>query len=66
MPFIYHTYKDIYGRQDMVDSTFQFTLSSFSGIQWNPVESTIPGGGKRTHPKSMLRGRGAGNEKSLQ
>ena len=34
----------------MVDSTFQFISSSFSGIQWNPMESTIPGGEKGTHP----------------
>ena len=35
----------------MVDSSFQFASSSFSGIQCNPVESTIPDGDKRTHPR---------------
>ena len=35
----------------MVDATVQFASSSSSGIQWDPVESTFPGGDKRTHPK---------------
>ena len=36
----------VYAPLKMVDSTFQFAPLSFSGIQWNPVESTIPGGDK--------------------
>ena len=27
----------------MVDSTFLFASSPFSGMQWNPVESAVPG-----------------------
>ena len=40
----------VYAPLKMVDSTFQFILSSFSGIQWNPVQNTSPGGDKRTQP----------------
>ena len=39
-PFVYAPIK-------MVDSTFQFASSSFSGIRWNLVESTIPSGGDK-------------------
>ena len=42
----------VYAPLKMVGFTFKFASSSFSGIQWNPVKSTIPSGDKRTHPKS--------------